>query len=154
MNSEDPGVAITPQMIRQAYQAACEGLSLPQIAGRIGLDANLLKQLLHTDTLPQPLSSCEPKPKPKRGKKTQANDNVSSDLSDDLKAAIEKGQQEAIGAVENALFEMARDKANITAIMYFLKCRGGDLWRDNKETPGPEPERPPKLIQGLDENKV
>ena len=47
--------------------------------------------------------------------------------------ALKRGQEAAIGKVENALYESAI-KGNLGAQVFFLKNRASDRWRDKTET--------------------
>jgi hypothetical protein len=54
------------------------------------------------------------------------------DADAEIADALKRGQEAAIGKVENALFESAL-KGNLGAQVFFLKNRASDRWRDKTE---------------------
>jgi len=51
--------------------------------------------------------------------------------NEDFATAIKNGQAKGIATVTNALFTKACEGDN-TAMIFFLKCRGGDGWREKQ----------------------
>ena len=47
--------------------------------------------------------------------------------------AIKKGQAKAIVKVENALFDEGVNERNVTALIFFLKNRNPEYWKDKQE---------------------
>ena len=56
----------------------------------------------------------------------RSKDNV------DFAEAIKNGQAKGIATVTNALFTKACEGDN-TAMIFFLKCRGGEGWREKQQ---------------------
>lgn len=49
-----------------------------------------------------------------------------------ISEALKRGEQAAIGTIENALYESAKN-GNLGAQVFFLKNRASDRWRDKTE---------------------
>jgi transposase-like protein len=55
------------------------------------------------------------------------------DKSKDISDAIKRGADASVDLVENALFNAATKDGNITAMIFYLKNKRPDAWKDKRE---------------------
>lgn len=63
--------------------------------------------------------------------------------------AITTGRERAVEEIEDALYKTAK-AGNVTAMMFFLRCRGG--WSEAGR--GKKPEEKEKMVKFLNEDKL
>jgi hypothetical protein len=51
---------------------------------------------------------------------------------EDIQDALKRGRSKGLAVVENALFQAAKN-GNVTAMIFYLKNRAPDRWRDRRE---------------------
>lgn len=54
--------------------------------------------------------------------------------SEDLRTALKKGDDRAVEKAEQTLYELATEGKNIAALIFYLKNKRPDKWRDKRDT--------------------